>query len=53
MGDWDANDTTTLGVYTGDTFLLRNTNTPGSADVTVGYGFAGSTPLAGDWDGLP
>jgi hypothetical protein len=37
---------TTLGV-----FQLRNTNSAGAADIVVGYGAPGLTPLAGNWDG--
>jgi hypothetical protein len=32
-------------------FFLRNTNTPGPADVLFNYGGGGLTALSGDWDG--
>ena len=46
--------TDTIGVYnpTPATFDLRNSNTPGNADVSVQYGNLGAKPLVGDWDGL-
>jgi len=43
VGDWDGNGTTTIGVYEPSTasFYLRNSNTPGVADITIaGYGGA-------------
>ncbi len=47
--------TDTAGVYdpSTSTFLLRNSNTPGAADITFSYGAAGLgyVPLTGDWDG--
>jgi hypothetical protein len=45
--------TDTIGVYypTNETFYLRNTNSPGFADMTIQYGPPGATPIAGDWDG--
>jgi hypothetical protein len=55
-GDWDANATTTVGVYdpAASVFHLRNANTAGPADVAYGYGPGGMnwTPRGGDWDGL-
>ena len=45
----------TVGVYDPATssFFLKNTNGPGVADVTFGFGAggAGYVPLAGDWNG--
>jgi RHS repeat-associated protein len=54
-GDWDGDGIDTIGVYlpATTTFFLRNVNAGGAADVTFNFGGAGSTPLAGDWDGLP
>ena len=45
--------TETLGVYfpTDRTFYLRNTNTPGNADLTIQYGPNSVTPIVGDWNG--
>jgi trimeric autotransporter adhesin len=43
-----------IGVYIPSTaaWFLRNTATPGNADVVFGYGASGMMmPLAGDWDG--
>jgi hypothetical protein len=55
VGDWDGNTTDTPGLYnpTTSTFFLRNTNSAGAADLTFGYGPAGSnwTPDMGDWNG--
>ena len=43
----------TIGVYdpSSQTFYLRNTNSPGLADLTIQYGPPGAIPLVGDWDG--
>ena len=43
----------TLGSYTSNDqlFYLRNSNTPGFADITVQYGPTGAIPIVGDWDG--
>lgn len=45
----------TAGLYdaSSSTFYLRNSNTPGVADLTLRYGPAGAgwLPLAGDWNG--
>jgi hypothetical protein len=41
----------TVGVYINNTFNLRNSNTPGAADIITTYGNAGWTPVVGDWDG--
>lgn len=43
----------TIGVYApGETaFYLRNSNTPGLADLTIRYGPAGAIPVVGDWNG--
>ena len=35
----------------GLSFLLRNSNTPGPADVVLPFGQAGDVPLSCDWDG--
>jgi hypothetical protein len=46
-----ATDSVGIHLPSGSVFL-RNTNSPGPADYSFGYGPAGSgwTPLAGDWD---
>ena len=41
----------TVGVYVTNSFRLRNSNSPGTADITTTYGTAGWTPVVGDWDG--
>lgn len=43
----------TIGIYdaSSGTFFLRNANAGGAADVVASFGPAGSTPIAGDWDG--
>ena len=41
----------TVGVYTTSTFYLRNSNTPGAADIITTYGMPGWKPVVGDWDG--
>jgi len=65
VGDWDANGTETVGLgYTADNnevieavFRLRNTNTPGQADLSFSWGGlnAGSYEIGGsvvgDWNG--
>jgi beta-propeller repeat-containing protein len=51
VGDWDGDGIDTVGVFRNGVFLLRNSNTSGSADLTVTFGAAGDLPIAGDWDG--
>ncbi len=41
----------TVGVFSNGTFYLRNSNTAGTADITVAYGTAGDLPATGDWNG--
>ena len=54
VGDWDGNGTDTPGlvrVRPGSmTFLLRNSNSSGSANIAFIYGRTGF-PVVGDWDG--
>jgi len=47
-----VNGTTTVGIYRSGAFFLKNSNAPGPADMTFGYGISTDTPLVGDWDGL-
>jgi len=44
---------TTIGAYSSSdqTFYLRNSNSPGFADLSIQYGPPGAIPLVGDWDG--
>ncbi len=43
----------TVGVWnpTSRTFLARNNNLPGAAELTVQFGVTGDRPLSGDWNG--
>jgi hypothetical protein len=52
-GDWDGNDTTTIGVYrpATSTWFLRNSNSYGSSTGSFGFGSPGDIPVVGDWDG--
>ncbi|HXD34411.1 MAG TPA: hypothetical protein VN643_25050 [Pyrinomonadaceae bacterium] len=45
--------TDTIGVFRPSTgqFLLRNSNSAGSANLTINFGQFGDQPLAGDWTG--
>lgn len=49
----DIIDDDTIGVWnpTTRTFLARNTNLPGAAELTVQFGVSGDRPLSGDWNG--
>ena len=52
VGDWNADGITTIGVVRplpSPVFLLRNTNTSGSADLSINYGQTGDTPVTGKW----
>src|SRR5262245_52678730 len=52
-GDWNNDNTDTIGIYmpaTG-TFFLRNSNSSGPADVVFNFGPANLVPIKGDWDG--
>jgi hypothetical protein len=50
-----GNGTHTIGIYDPATsnFFLRNSNSPGAADLTFSFGAGGQglVPLAGDWNG--
>ena len=57
-GDWNGDGVDTIGLFrkpvgtaTATTFLLRNSNTAGTADITVNFGTVGDLPVVGDWDG--
>lgn len=53
-GNWTGrNGGATIGKYrpSTSTFMLRNSNTTGPADITVAFGQAGDKPVVGDWDG--
>ncbi len=53
MGDWDGDGIDTPGLYRqSDGYVyLRNSNTPGTADITFFFGNPDDVPLAGDFDG--
>jgi hypothetical protein len=48
-GDWDADGADTLGLYrpSAGVVYLRNTNSTGVADLSIGVGF-GMHPVGGD-----
>src|SRR6476619_2984300 len=51
-GDWDGDGTTSVGIWRGNTFHLRNSNSEGPADLTFRYGSSATDfPLTGDWTG--
>lgn len=54
-GDWNGDHVHTIGGYvrSTSTFVLRNTNNDGTADVTFAFTGGASTwkPIAGDWNG--
>ncbi len=52
VGDWDCDGVDTPGQFRRSTGLvyLRNSNTPGPADVQFFFGNPGDVPLAGDFD---
>jgi hypothetical protein len=57
VGDWNGDGKTTIGVVRPDAsghflWLLRNSNTTGSAKILFNYGTVGTDlPVVGDWDG--
>lgn len=51
VGDWNGDGISTAGLVHGNTWLLRNTNSTGPADVTFRYGSATDRKVVGDWDG--
>ncbi len=50
-GDWDGDGVATPGVVRDGVWYLRNSNTPGPADIVFPFGNPGDTPVVGDWDG--
>ncbi len=55
-GDWDGNGTVTVGVVRRVAgaleWHLRNSNSPGPADMIFRYGLASDLPVVGNWDGV-
>jgi hypothetical protein len=51
FGDWNGDGTKTPGVHRSNLFLLRNSNSGGSAQISFGYGSPNDIAVAGDWDG--
>ncbi|MBI4439575.1 hypothetical protein HY638_01225 [Candidatus Woesearchaeota archaeon] len=58
-GDWNNDGIDTIGLYkpipndpqNSMNFLLRNSNTPGSPELTINYGVQTYVPVVGDWNG--
>ena len=53
LGDWDGDGIDTPGLYrpSDGKVYLRNSNTPGIADIEFFFGDPDDVPLIGDWDG--
>lgn len=51
VGDWDGDGVDGIGVWRGGRFMLRQSATPGPADLVFDYGKPTDVPLVGDWDG--
>ncbi len=51
--DWNGNGISTPGLYreTSGFLYLRQTNTFGTADISIYYGIPGDLPVCGDWNG--
>lgn len=49
--DWNGSGADSIGVFRNGTWLLRNANTPGGANVAFVFGQAGDQPICGDWNG--
>lgn len=50
-GDWNDDGKDTPGVVRGNTWLLKNSNGPGSNDIaSFSYGKTTDEPIVGDWD---
>jgi Calx-beta domain len=50
-GDWNGDGIDTIGVFRNGTFYLRNSNTPGPADIQFNFGNPSDQVVAGDWNG--
>ncbi len=51
FGDWDADGTSSPGLFRNGQWLLRNRVWGGSVERTVDFGRPGDLPVVGDWDG--
>jgi hypothetical protein len=51
VGDWNGNGIDTPGVFRAGHWFLRNSNSPGHADIAFEYGDPGDIPVVGDWNG--
>ena len=49
--DWDGDGTDTPAWYQNGIFVIRQSNNPGPADITINYGTPYYTPVCGDWNG--
>jgi SpoIID/LytB domain protein len=50
--DWNNDGVDTVGVYVNGSWYLRNSNSPGGADITpFAYGTSAYVPVCGDWNG--
>jgi len=49
VGDWKNGPVDGIGVYRDGTWYLRNTASPGPAEITVAYGAPGYQPVVGRW----
>jgi hypothetical protein len=62
VGDWTGGGSDTIGVFrpantpfnqtTTGQWLLRNSVTPGTPDISLFYGAPGDIPVVGDWTGI-
>jgi hypothetical protein len=51
VGDWNGDNSDTIGIFRQGAFYLRNANTPGSPNIALFYGSPGDIPVVGDWNG--
>ncbi|MFZ6005517.1 MAG: SpoIID/LytB domain-containing protein [Actinomycetota bacterium] len=50
-GDWNGDGVDSPGVWRAGRFLLRNSVSGGSADLSFSYGRTTDVPIVGDWNG--
>ena len=51
VGDWNGDGVRTPGVVKDGRWYLRNSNTPGPADIVFDFGLPSDVPVVGDWNG--